>query len=174
MAWPRGSTGLQIPLLFGLGTAVVTMVGAATGAGQHARARQTAWTASLLAVAVTEGLGLVVAIFPSAWIGLFTADPGVLEAGSRYLRVVAPSYGAVGVGMMLYFACQGRARMLWPFLAGAGRLLVAAGGGWLLAQRGFGLAAVFLAIAAGSAVFGGVNLLGMLRDQRQDEPARLA
>lgn len=159
---------LLIPLLFGLGTAVVTMVGASTGAGQHARARRVAWTAALLAAAVSEGIGLLAAVFPSAWIGLFSTDPAVLEAGAHYLRVVAPSYGAVGVGMALYFACQGRARMLWPFLAGAARLVIAAAGGWLLARAGAGLGMVFAAVAAASLVFGAVNVAGMLRAGRED------
>ena len=158
---------LLIPLLFGLGTAVVTMVGANTGAGQHARARRVAWTAALLAAAASEGIGLLAAGFPRAWVGLFSTDPAVLDAGVHYLRVVAPSYGGVGVGMALYFACQGRARMLWPFLAGAARLVIAAVGGWLLARHGAGLRTVFAAVAVASLVFGAVNVAGMLRARRE-------
>ncbi len=153
---------LLIPLLFGLGTAVVTMVGVSTGAGHHARARRVAWTAALLAAGVAGTVGLLAACFPRAWLGLFTADPAVLAAGARYLRVVAPSYGAVGVGMILYFACQGRARMSWPFVAGIARLVVAAGGGLLLAREGAGMTAVFAAVAAGSVAFGLLNALGMV------------
>lgn len=153
---------LLIPLVFGLGTAVVTMVGASTGAGDHVRARKVAWLAALIALVPTECVGLLAALFPRAWIGLFTTDPAVLVAGARYLRVVAPSYGAIGVGMVLYFACQGGARMLWPFVAGAARLLVAAGGGLLLARRGDSMTAVFLMVACGSLAYGALNALGMI------------
>ena len=152
---------LLIPLLFGLGTAVVTMVGVSTGAGHHARAREVAIVATLLATGVVESIGLLAALFPHAWLGLFTADPAVLAAGTRYLRIVAPSYGAVSVGMMLYFACQGRARMSWPLVAGIARLAVAAGGGLLLAREGAGMTAVFAAVAAGSVAYGLLNALGM-------------
>ncbi len=154
---------LLIPLLFGLGTAVVTMVGVSTGAGHHARARarEVAVVATLLATGVVETIGLLAALFPHAWLGLFTADPAVLAAGTRYLRIVAPSYGAVSVGMILYFAYQGRARMSWPFVAGIARLAVAAGGGLLLAREGAGMTPVFAAVAAGSVVYGLLNALGM-------------
>ncbi len=153
---------LLIPLLFGLGTAVVTMVGVSTGAGHHARARRVAWTATLLATGVVGTIGLQAACFPRAWLGLFTADPAVLAAGTHYLRIVAPSYAAVSVGMILYFACQGRAQMGWPFVAGIARLVVAAGGGLLLARNGAGMTAVFAAVAAGSVAYGLLNALGML------------
>ncbi len=164
---------LLIPLVFGLGSAVVTMVGASTGAGDHARARQVAWLAALIALVPTEGIGVLAALFPHAWIGLFTADPAVLPAGAHYLRVVAPAYGAVGVGMVLYFACQGRARMLWPFLAGIARLLVAAGGSLILARRGDGMNAVFAMVACGSLLYGGLNALGMrpTGSRRQQAPS---
>ncbi len=153
---------LLIPLLFGLGTAVVTMVGVSTGAGHHARARHVAWTATLLATGVVETVGLLAACFPRAWLGLFTVDPAVLAAGTRYLRVAAPGYGAIAIGMMLYFACQGRGRMVWPFVAGIARLVVAAGGGLLLAREGAGMTTVFAAVLAGSVAYGLLNALGMV------------
>ena len=154
---------LLIPLLFGLGSAVVTMVGASTGAGDHGRARRVAWQAALIAAVVTECTGLLAAAFAHEWIGIFTVDPAVLSAGIRYMHVVAPSYGALGLGMVLYFACQGRGNMLWPFLAGVARLAVAAGGGLLLADMGGSMSMVLMAIAGGSIVYAALNTFGMLR-----------
>ncbi len=152
---------LLIPLLFGLGSGVVTMVGAATGAGDHARARRVAWTAVLLAAVPAGGAGLLASLFSHAWLGLFTTDTAALETGACYLRIVAPAYGAVGIGMMLYFACQGRGRMLWPFLASIARLLIGAGGGLVLARAGAGMAMVFAAVTASSLVYGALNAFGM-------------
>ncbi len=154
---------LLIPLLFGLGSAVVTMVGTNTGAGQHARARRVAWIAASIATVVIESVGLLAALFARTWMGAFTSDPAVLEAGAHYLHVVAPGYGAVALGMMLYFACQGRGRMLWPFIAGIARLVVAAGGGLMLAEHEQGMTAVFAAVLAGSVAYGALNMLGMRR-----------
>lgn len=154
---------LLIPPLFGLGSAVVPMVGASIGAAQFDRARRVAWVAALLATVVTEGVGLLAAFFPQIWVGLFTADPAVLDAGVQYLRVVAPSYGAVGLGLMLYFACQGRGRMFWPIMGSLVRLLVAAGGSWILAQHGGSMTAVLVMVTCGSVAFGTLNAIGMAR-----------
>ena len=87
---------IQIPLLFGLGTAVVTMVGINIGAEQMARARRIAWIGAALAFGVTEFIGLAVTAFPQAWLGLFSDEPQVLALGTLYLRNVAPFYGAIG------------------------------------------------------------------------------
>src|SRR5262249_47700034 len=109
---------LLIPLLFGLCTAVVTMLGTKIAAGALARARRIAWTGALLAALIAEAIGGLVAVFPNAWLGLFTNDADVLATGTAYLRIVGPSYGAIGLGLLLYFASQGAGRVLWPVLGG--------------------------------------------------------
>lgn len=159
---------LLVPILFGLGTAVITMVGVATGAGLSERASRVSWTAAALAFAVTEAIGLAAALFPSTWVGLFTDDPKVLAAGATYLRVVAPAYGAIGLGLILYFACQGRGKVFWPFVAGGVRLAVTAGGAWWLATRGASLEIVFVAASVGSVLFGGINAFGLHRLGRRE------
>lgn len=146
---------LQIPLVFGLGAALVTMVGTNIGAGQWARAKRVAWTGAGLAAAVTGGMGLFGALFPRLWIGLFSAEPEVLAAGTTYLRIVGPTYGFFGLGLALYFASQGAGRLLWPLLAGFARLLIAAAGGWIAIHwLGGGLAALFAVIAVALVVYG--------------------
>jgi putative MATE family efflux protein len=157
---------LLIPLLFGFGSAAVTMVGVATGAGRLDRARAVAWTAALMAFLATAAIGAAAALLADAWMGLFTTDPDVLAAGGDYLRIVAPFYGAIGLGMMLYFASQGRGRMLWPLAAGVLRLAIAAGGAMLLVKTLPGVAGPAVAVAAGSAVFGLVNAFGFWRASR--------
>jgi putative MATE family efflux protein len=153
---------LLIPLLFALGTAAVTMVGANIGARQIARARRIAWTAALLAAGVTEAIGVLAALFPHVWIGIFSSDPNVVATGSSYLRIVAPFYGFVGLGMLLYFAGQGAKRVTWPVLAGTLRLIIAAAGGWLAIKIYHAdLSWAFGAVAASSLVFGGLTALAM-------------
>lgn len=146
---------LQIPFVFGLGTALVTMVGTNVGASQLAHARRVAWTGAGLAAAITGGIGLLAALFPWAWIGLFSSEPAVLAAGESYLRIVGPTYGLFGLGLALYFAAQGAGRVMWPLAAGFGRLLVAVGGGWVaIGWLGGWLPALFAALALGFVVFG--------------------
>jgi Na+-driven multidrug efflux pump len=59
---------VMIPLLFGLGTAIVIMVGTNMGAGQATRARHIARVGVLLAAAVTEVIGLFITFAPIAWL----------------------------------------------------------------------------------------------------------
>jgi putative MATE family efflux protein len=133
-----------IPIMFGLGTGVLTMVGANMGAGNLARAKRIAWTGALLGFVATEAIGAIVAMAPTLWLHLFSRDAEVVAIGSHYLRIVAPAYGAVGIAMLLYFAAQGGGRVLWPFLGGSARLVTAAGLGWLVVTRlGFDLTGLF-------------------------------
>lgn len=154
---------LLVPLLFGLGTAVVTMIGVATGAGDAARARKVAWTAAAVAFGVTEAVGLTLWFAPQLWNGIFSTDPAVLRAGNAYFAAVAPVYGLIGLGLVLFFACQGRGKMGWPFAAGVGRLVVTGFGAWWLASTGASLPSTFLAVAVGAALFGGINAYGFWR-----------
>jgi putative MATE family efflux protein len=146
---------LLIPLVFGLGSGLVTMVGTNVGAGQMLRAERVAWVGAGLAAGLTGFIGLMAAIFPGGWLGLFSTDPDVLAAGTRYLSIVGPVYGFFGLGLALYFASQGAGRLLWPLVAGFTRLLIAALGGWVAIHwlEG-GLSGLFVAIALSVVVFG--------------------
>jgi len=146
---------LQIPIVFGLGSALVTMVGTNVGAGRLARAERVAWVGAGLAGVITGSIGLFAALFPHVWIGLFSADPDILAVGATYLMIVGPAYGFFGIGLALYFASQGAGRLAWPLLAGLARLLIAAIGGWLAVHwLGGGLPVVFVAMALALVVFG--------------------
>jgi putative MATE family efflux protein len=150
---------LQIPIVFGLGSALVTMVGTSVGAGDRERALRVAWTGTAMAAGVTGTIGILAALFPHAWLGLFTTDPDVLAAGSRYLRTVGPFYGFFGAGLSLYFASQGAGRLFWPLLASFARLVIAGVGGWLTTQwLGGSLTALFAAMAVALMTFGMMNV----------------
>ena len=70
-----------------------------------------------MAGGIAAVIGIVVAIWPDLWLGLFTADPGALASGRTYLSIVGPVYGFFGVAMALYFASQGTGEMYWPVVA---------------------------------------------------------
>lgn len=142
-----------IPILFGLGTSVLTMAGINSGAGNLKRARRIAWTGVLVGSLFMEAIGTLVAIFPHLWIGLFSNDPAVIEPGAAYLRIVGPFYGAVGATFILGFAAQGLGKPTWPTLAGTARLLIAGGVGWIgVAHLGTNMHALFFITAAASLV----------------------
>ena len=151
---------LLIPLTFGLGGPLVAMVGTCVGAGAHQRAFRAAWLGAAIAGLLAEAIGLAAAFFPQAWLSLFTADPGVIEAGSRYLRAVGPFYGFFGFGMALYFASQGAGRLGWALIAGTVRLLVAVAGAWLAWRWTGNLTWVFLALGVALLAMGAINAIG--------------
>jgi Na+-driven multidrug efflux pump len=69
---------VMIPILFGLSSAVLTMVGINIGAGNSARVRHIARVSRLIGVGITGAIGLAAAIAPSLSLTLFTHDPEVL------------------------------------------------------------------------------------------------
>src|SRR3954462_5906727 len=83
---------LQIPLVFAVGQALVVLVGTNIGAGNAVRAKRVAWIGAAVAAAICLVIGWTVAVFPLAWVGLFSRDAAVLETGQTYLRFVAPFY----------------------------------------------------------------------------------
>jgi putative MATE family efflux protein len=145
---------LLVPLVFGLGAPLVALVGTNIGAGNQERALRIAVIGGGLAFALTETIGLAAAIWPQAWLALFSAEPAMIEAGSAYLRIVGPSYGFFGLGLALYFASQGAGRLLWPLCSGFLRLLVAMGGGWLALHLTGSIDWLFAAVALGLVVYG--------------------
>ena len=145
---------LLIPLVFGLGAPMVALVGTNIGAGQRARALRIALTGGALAFGLSEAVGLAAAAFPGAWLGLFGHEPGMLETGGTYLRLVGPVYGFFGLGLSLYFASQGAGRLFWPLFGGGLRLVIAVGGGWLAWTMTGSLTVVFAALSVALVVYG--------------------
>jgi Na+-driven multidrug efflux pump len=153
---------LLVPLVFGLGAPLVALVGTNIGAGQRDRALRVALTGAAIAFALTEAVGLAAAAWPTAWLGLFSHEPGMLAAGAQYLRIVGPAYGFFGLGLSLYFASQGAGRLMWPLAAGLIRLVIAAGGGWLAWRLTGSLAWVFAALALGLVAYGSMLCCAIL------------
>jgi Na+-driven multidrug efflux pump len=145
---------LQIPLVFAVGQALVVLVGTHIGASRAQRAKEIAWVGAALAASISLAIGVAVAAFPLAWVGLFSADPAVLESGSRYLRTVAPFYPLLAAGIALYFASQGAGRVVRPVLAGTVRLAIVIAGGLAVAS----LQGVFIVVAAAMLVFGALTI----------------
>ena len=153
---------LLVPLVFGLGAPLVALVGTNIGAGQRARALRVALIGGVLAFAATETVGIVAAIWPHAWLGLFDHDPKMLETGSAYLRIVGPTFGFFGLGLSLYFASQGAGRLLWPALSGTLRIAIAIGGGWLALRATGSLNALFVALALALVAYG-ISMVAAVR-----------
>jgi len=154
---------LLVPLMFGFGTAAITLVGTNLGAGNVERARRVAIVNALFVAGVVGLMGLTVALFPQLWLGLFTSDAAVIQIGTQYLQVVAPSYAAIGIIFELYFAGQGARRILWPMTASAARFLLALTAMVLVVQGYASLHTAFVLVAASNVAAAAISLLGFLR-----------
>lgn len=146
---------LQIPVIFGIGTAMVTLVGLNIGAGQIERARRVAWSGAALAFGFSAVVGIGATVWPSVWMQLFTGTPDVVAQGNLYLQTVAPFYPVIAFGLALYFAGQGAKRVLLPVLAGTMRMVIAAFIGWTAVEFGHAELSTLYAIVASSAIMYG-------------------
>jgi Na+-driven multidrug efflux pump len=165
---------LLIPVVFGIGAPLVAMVGTSIGANDTKRALHVAITGSMFAFAITEMIGVVCAIWPSAWLSLFSHDISMQHTGVAYLHAVGPFYGFFGLGLALYFASQGAGKLFWPLAAGTIRVAIAIGGAWYALHVGaapiwlfiaLGLAMVAYGVTMASAIWSG----GWFRAERRDQ-----
>ena len=111
-----------------------------------------------MAGGIAAAIGIVVAIWPDLWLGLFTTDPGALASGRTYLSIVGPVYGFFGLAMALYFASAGHRR---DGVAGgrptSRRITIAVCGSLLaLDVMGWGVRGLFAFVAAGIVAFSAV------------------
>jgi MATE family, multidrug efflux pump len=144
---------LLLSFAYGVSAAMLTLVGMASGARRPDLVRGFVLRAGTLIVVLLAVPGLLLWWRPSLWIGLFTSDPGILEIGASYFRMIGPSYPFVGVAMVSAFAFQGLGRattpLVWMAVRVFGVLAVA-----LVCTRvlGLGERAVFATIAGGNVV----------------------
>jgi putative MATE family efflux protein len=160
------------PIAFGFGTAIVAMVGTNWGAQQYGRARQIAWTGTATIALLCGTLGLIVALQPGIWLGLFSHDAEVARVGALYLRIVGPVYVCFGIGLGLFFVCQGYGHGFAAMIANGVRLVVSAGAGlaavyWL----GLGVTGFFTAIAGGFCVYAALTALAVVRISAPPAPS---
>ena len=146
---------LMIPLIFGIGTAMTSIVGANIGAKNIIRAETVGIYGGTSAGVVSIFIGLMLALFPDAWIQFFTDDVKAFEVTKLYIQIVGPFYIFQGIGLSLYFASQGANAMKWPTIATIARFLIASiGGGISVHWLGYGIGSVFIASAIAMMIFG--------------------
>jgi putative MATE family efflux protein len=154
---------LLIPVMFGFGTAVITVVGTSLGAGDLIRARHAALVNAVFVAGLVEVVGLVVAFMPRLWIFLFSSDPAVTAVASNYLQQVGPVYAFIAITTELYFAGQGARRIGWPLTAGAVRLSAALAAATAVVLYQISLAFAFGIVAAGAVASGSISVFGFAR-----------
>jgi putative MATE family efflux protein len=91
----------------GWGSAAQTFVGQNLGAGREQRAAQSGWLAALYNLAAMLLLVLAYRRFGASIVSFFDDDASVVRVALGYLAVVAPSYLALGLGIVLGSAMTG-------------------------------------------------------------------
>ena len=145
---------LLVPLAYGIGGPAGIVISANLGAGQIDRAVSASWIGVLMAGALTELIGLAAAVFPEAWIGVFSHDPSVLQIGAEYLHRVGPFFGFFGIGYALYCIGQATRRMEASVLAALLRAAIAVLGGLVVVWLKADVTWNFVAVALGMVAFG--------------------
>lgn len=155
---------LLIPLVFGFGAALLSMVGRNIGAGQQARAATIAWRGSLMVGAITGAIGLLLAVFPDLWTRWFVADPSspVRAVANLYLHIAGAFYAPFGFGLAFFFASQGAGRLFWPLAGSFARLGLALAGG-AVAMAMSSLTALFVVIGTTFLVYAVVPAVAFMR-----------
>ena len=155
---------LMIPLIFGIGTAMTSIVGANIGANNIERAERVGTYGGSVAGVVSILIGFTLAVFPDLWIHYFTNDLKAYEITKKYIQIVGPFYAFQGIGLSLYFASQGANAMLWPTIATIARFLIASIGGSIsIYILGFGIESIFLSSSVAMMTFGIMIFLSLKR-----------
>ena len=87
-------------------------------------------------------------------------------------RNVAPVYGAIGLGLALYFASQGAKLVLLPVLAGTVRMIIAAFIGWsVVIWFGASLSTLFQIVALAAVSYGLLTIAAVFDGAWSQSPA---
>jgi len=101
---------------FALGGAAATMVGQNLGAGKPQRARRAAWLATGIDAVFMAVSAIIIWVAAPLVIRMFNSEPEVVQTGSRYLRIVSPSYVFAALGIVLGRALNGAGDSMAPMV----------------------------------------------------------
>lgn len=150
---------LMVPVVFGIGTVLTTIVATNVGAGNWKRAHNAALIGGVIAGILTGSVGVVCFIVPETVLGLFTDNQQTIEAGSLYMAYVGPAYFFLGLGLSIYFASLGAKQTRYPTFAVAARLTIILVSAFLIQPES--LKSIFLCISVSIIMFGLLNLWGL-------------
>ena len=165
-----------IPAL-GLGLATSTVVGQNVGAKQRNRARRTTTIGAWIAFGTMTAAGALAFAFAEPLVAAFVpGEPAVIEAGARFLRIMAPGWGLIGVQVVIGGGFTGAGRTYVSMLISIASLWVLRFPvAWFLSSRtGLGTDGIWWAFPisyAGGALVAVVWFLQVLRTPAEDEEA---
>jgi putative MATE family efflux protein len=137
----------------GFSIAATALVGQSIGARRPRDASGVATVATTWALIWMSSIGLLVLIFATPIMRLFTAEPEVVRIGAAGLRVVALTQPMWAIGMVLSGALRGTGDTRFPLVIGAAGIWSAVLVAWLILNfLGWGLPGVWAAFLVTSPV----------------------
>lgn len=144
----------------GMAGAATTLVGQNRGAGDPRRARRAGWRTLFVTCLPVGAVTAVLVAFPETAVAVFSPDPAVIAAGATYVLLVGMTQLFMAAEVVLMGAFAGAE---WTGVPAAVEITFTAARiplAWWLVQQGWGVEAVWAAIAATTVVKG--TLLAIL------------
>jgi len=102
-------------VIYGIGSAILTLGGEALGAGEHRELRRICWIAAATVAVSSSLLAVALMSSPAAWFRMFGASHSVVSSGARYMLVSAPAFPVYFIALTLNYGYQTVARAHLPF-----------------------------------------------------------
>ncbi|MBU0534456.1 MAG: MATE family efflux transporter [Candidatus Omnitrophica bacterium] len=111
--------GMRLQMLvlmpaFAFGGAAATLAGQNLGAKQPKRAQRSAWTATTLDMFLMILVAILFFIFAPQIVGFFIKDKNVISIGTQFLRITAPFYLFIPLGVVLGQSLAGAGDTITP------------------------------------------------------------
>ena len=140
----------------GMGAAATTLVGQNLGAGESGRAVRSAWRALFLTCLPVGAVTVLLVGFPEIAIGVFSSDAEVIAAGTTYVLLVGMTQLFMAAEVVLLGAFAGVQWTAVPAVIEIGFTAVRVPLAMWLISRGWGVEAVWVAIASTTVVKGSI------------------
>jgi Na+-driven multidrug efflux pump len=138
----------------GMGAAATTLVGQNLGAGEARRAARSAWRALFLTCLPVGAITVLLVAFPEAAIGVFSSDSDVIAVGVTYVLLVGMTQLFMAAEVVMLGAFAGVQWTALPAMIVIGFTAVRVPLSMWLVSRGWGVEAVWLAIASTTVIKG--------------------
>jgi putative MATE family efflux protein len=143
----------------GVSIAVISIVGQSLGAGKIDRAKSVTLKAGIMSSVFMTLIGLLFYVFAPQIISIFNSEPGVVEHGISFLRIIPLSYIVVGIAICISSAFIGSGKAILALLVTILRVVIFSVPAAYLLSRSYGVPGIWWGIVLGSFLGFAVSML---------------